>query len=111
MILSALILLLAFATQPGSCKSVTAAADTIPAFSFDILPDIERDLALCDLIKEKNSLLTAQVAIKTVEVDQERRGRLAAESQVKKEKRKRIFSHVVRTVAEVAAILILLKTL
>lgn len=97
--------------QRGNCKSVIAAADTLPAFSFEILPEIERDLALCDLYKERLPLLTAQIAQRTAERDYERGEKLAAQKQAKKEKRKRIVYHIVRTVAEVAAVILLLKTL
>jgi len=111
LILSVLILFSALAMQRASCKNVTAAADTLPAFSFDILPEIERDLALCDLYKQRIPLLTAQVALRTAERDQERREKVAAQKLAKREKRKRVVSHIIRTVAEVGAALLIIKIL
>lgn len=112
LILSALIVFAALTMRPTGCNAGTEAArDTIPAFSFDILPEIERDLALCDLYKERIPLLVAQVAQRTAERDAERNARVAAEQQLKKEKRKRIVGNVLRTVAEIAVFIVVIKTL
>lgn len=101
-----------FLSLSGSCSSVTESKlDTISAFSFDLLPEINRDLKICDLVKEQNVLLTSKVALYQVQVYTERQEKEAALKEVKKEKRKRIVQNVVRTVAEVAAIIIVLKIL
>lgn len=111
LILFGLIVLTALTTLPETCSAGTAAADTARVFDLKLLPRIERDLQLCDLFRERNILLTAQVAQRTAERDQERREKLDAMQQAKKEKRKRIVGGILRTVAEVAAVIIVIKTL
>ncbi|HEV7379960.1 MAG TPA: hypothetical protein VGN64_09220 [Dyadobacter sp.] len=98
-------ILMTWTVQSGNCKSVTS--DTIPnsrAFSFDILPEINRDLKLCDLVKKDNVLLSGKVILLGSNVLYERSEKIAAQKQVKKERRKRKWSHIGRTVLEVVVI-------
>jgi hypothetical protein len=96
--------------QPGICRTVTGVSerDTVPAFSFSILPEIERDLKICDLVKDQNVLLTGKVAILSANAATHESARQKAERETKKEKRKRITSHVIRTIIEVAVIVVIL---
>lgn len=83
------------------------ATDTIPnsqAFSFDILPEINRDLKVCDLVKAQNVQLIGKNAILENSYNQERTEKLAAQKEVRKERRKRKWSHIGRTVLEVGVL-------
>ena len=90
--------------QPGICKTVTVSPDTIPAFSFDILPQIAFDLKMCDLVKKENSLLTKKADILQQDNAWLAGEKVQAEKQVKKERRKRNIFSAVRTVIEVVVI-------
>lgn len=70
-------------------------------FSFDLLPEIERDLKICDLVKANNVLLNEKVAILGNEL-------VASKKEVKTQKRKRVISNVVRTVIEVGTVIIII---
>lgn len=98
------ILILPLTVLSGNLNTDT---DTIPnsrGFSFDILPEINRDLKICDLVKEQNHLLTGKVAILENNYNQERSEKLAAQKEAKKERRKRKWSHIGRTVLEVGVL-------
>jgi hypothetical protein len=93
------------------CRNVTE-GDTVTktkAFSFDILPEIERDLKVCDQVKVQNTELNQRVFI----LESEKAGAIAerdqARSEAKKEKRKRIWGNVIRTGIEVLAIIAIVK--
>lgn len=74
----------------------------------EILPRVNRDLKICDLVKKENTLLNFQAAgLKTV-ASQERKRADRAGLDARREKRKRVRTHIVRTVAEVAVIVFIL---
>ncbi|WP_353720172.1 hypothetical protein [Dyadobacter sp. 676] len=74
----------------------------------EMLPRINRDLKICDLVKKENTLLNFQAAgLKTV-ASQETKRADRAEQAARRQKRKRIRSHIVRTVAEVAVMMFIL---
>lgn len=85
--------------QSGNCYNVTdTLSNSIP---LKLLPAINQDLKVCDLIKEQNIILKAENVI-------ERRNTKQANEALKKEKRKRIFRGVVRTAIEITILYLLI---
>jgi len=74
----------------------------------EMLPRINRDLKICDIVKKENTLLNFQTAgLKTVALQETKRADRAV-LDARRDKRKRIRSHIVRTVGEVAVIVFIL---
>ncbi len=98
-------LILLLTGPSGNCGSVTN-ADTLrnESFSFDLLPAINRDLKICDEIKNQNGLLSIKVGILTDNLSAETQKRKQAEKQLRKQKVKQVF----RTVLEVAVIVVII---
>lgn len=74
----------------------------------EMLPRINRDLKICDLVKRENTVLNFQAAGLKAVASQETKRANHAELDARREKRKRIRSHFIRTVAEVVVIVLIL---
>lgn len=104
------LILLACAMLTTSCNAATG--DTLTKAEKEkvasILPRIVRDLQECDLIKEQNLLLRVKVNVLTsCEADSRQRAE-AVEKQAQRERRKYRTRNILRTAAEVAAIVLLI---
>ena len=113
-----MLILSVWMTPHANCKNVITADTTRSPFSFDLLPEINRDLKLCDLIKIENGLLKEKVELVSTQASDDKQARQTAEAalnevrkSLKKEKRKRIVGNVFRTLAEVAAVIVVIKIL
>lgn len=94
----------------GNCSSVTA-LDTLRNKYPDLekmLPRINRDLKVCDLVKKENTLLNIKSRVLENEVKQERQHTQYAIMESKKEKQKHILTNIARTVIEITAVLVLI---
>ena len=106
------ILILLLMAHSGNCANVTKAdtlSDEQKAFSFSIIPEINRDLKICDLVKEQNVLLTGKVSDLQETVAFERAEKLTAQKQTRNEKRKRKIFGVLRTIGEIAVLVLIIR--
>lgn len=111
LIQSAFILTLLLTAHFGSCTNVTK-ADTLSKeqtdFAVSIIPTINRDLKVCDLVKDQNNLLNIKVSVLTNDLITERKAKEIAQKQVKTEKRKHKVVGVLRTIGEVAVLVLII---
>lgn len=111
LIQSVFILTLLSAGHSGNCTNVTK-TDTLTneqkAFSFSIIPEINRDLKICDLVKDQNNLLNLKVSVLTNDVITERKEKEKAQKQVKTEKRRHKVVGVLRAIGEVAVLVLII---
>ena len=96
----------------ATCTSVTTAPDTLhptdQQILVQLLPKINRDLKICDLVKEENALLNIKTSIFQKALGKERQATETARQQYRQEKRKRTRANIVRTIAEVAVIIFII---
>lgn len=111
LIQSVFILTLLSAGHSGNCTTVTK-IDTLTKeqtdFAVSLIPTMNRDLKICDLVKDQNTLLSGKIIVLTNDVITERKAKEAAHKQVKTEKRKRKIVGVLRTIGEVAVLVLII---
>ncbi|GGB98513.1 hypothetical protein [Dyadobacter sediminis] len=73
-----------------------------------MLPRINRDLKVCDLVKKENALLGIKNRVLENEVKQQRQHTRRATLENRNQKRKHLLANIVRTMLEITAVVVII---